>query len=165
MARRFGTLDIVVALAVAGGLAAVAVLMRGEDLDGPVRVVDGDSLELGGRRIRIRGIDAPELAQLCHRGTVSYRCGETAREALREMARTGAVGCRSTGQDRYGRALATCRVGDTDLGAAMVLRGLAVAYGAYEAEERQARARGAGLWAGRFDPPAEWRRQRGLAGT
>ncbi|WP_375461603.1 thermonuclease family protein [uncultured Enterovirga sp.] len=159
MVRRSGALDVVVALALAAGLVALSLWIRGEDVSGPVRVVDGDSLDLDGRRIRLKGIDAPELGQTCERRGGTYRCGEVAREALRDLTRGGPVTCRISGQDRYGRSLAICTSGENELGAVLVRRGLAVSYGAYEAEERDARSRHVGLWEGRFEIPSDWRRE------
>lgn len=159
MGRRLGSLDAVVAIALAAGLVGIAMLLRAEDVAGAVRVVDGDSLELAGRRIRLTGIDAPELGQACERRGAAYRCGEVARDALRELAGAGTASCRITGTDRYGRALAVCTVRDDDLGAALVRRGWAVSYGAYRTEESEARSRRLGLWEGTFEPPSEWRRR------
>ena len=114
---------------------------------------------LDAHRVRLVGIDAPELAQTCRRGDESYRCGEVASDALRALTRDAAVTCRLSGRDRYGRDLGRCSAGPADLGATMVRRGLAVAYGDYLREEAEARALGAGLWAGPFERPDEWRRR------
>ncbi|NNM72023.1 thermonuclease family protein [Enterovirga aerilata] len=141
---------------VALAIGAVSVRREPERLAGDVRVVDGDTIELGGRRLRIAGIDAPELRQTCERGGELYRCGETAREELRRLAGPGLT-CRVAGRDRYARDLAVCEAGGRDVGAALVSAGLATAYGRYEAEEREARRRRLGLWAGTFQRPAEWR--------
>lgn len=162
--RRVGSLDAVVAIALAVGLVGISLLIRGEDISGAVRVVDGDSLELDGRRIRLKGIDAPELSQTCERRGASYRCGEVARDALRDMTRAGPASCRITGTDRYQRSLAICIVLSDDLGAALVRRGLAVSYGGYQGEEREARSRHLGLWDGTFEVPSEWRRRHAHAG-
>jgi endonuclease YncB( thermonuclease family) len=129
-----------------------------ETLSGPARVIDGDTIELAGQSLRLAGLDAPELNQTCERGALAYRCGETARDALRALARADALTCRIEGRDRYGRGLARCEAGGVDLGASLVRRGLAVAYGSYAAEEAEARAGGLGVWAGPFERPADWRR-------
>ena len=60
--------------------------------------------------------------------------------------------------DRYGRGLARCRQGETDINAALVREGHAVSYGAYRAEEDEARAAGRGIWATQFERPEAWRR-------
>ena len=159
MAQRLHSWDAIVAVAILVVLGWLAVASRTETMEGSVRVVDGDTLDLSGRRIRLKGMDAPELAQTCDRAGRQVRCGEDAREALRTLTRGHAVTCRVTGQDRYRRALAVCRAEDFDLGAALVRRGLAVAFGAYEAEEAAARGERIGLWAGTFELPSSYRRR------
>lgn len=136
---------------------AVRITPDHEELSGTVRVVDGDTLELNGRKLRLSGMDAPELGQTCERGGQSYRCGEVARETLRNLARHD-VKCQVSGRDRYGRGLAVCLGAGDDLGRALVRSGWAVSYGRYGGEEREAAARGTGLWAGRFERPSEWRK-------
>jgi len=137
-------------------IAAVAVRREPERLDGQPRVIDGDTLDLGGRRLRLAGLDAPELGQTCERGGMPYRCGETARETLGELVRGGMV-CTVSGRDKYRRDLARCEASGRDVGSVLVSRGVAVAYGRYEAEEQEARQRALGLWAGRFERPSAWR--------
>ena len=131
MAGRSKLVDAVVATALAAGLVAVAFLLRGERVTGSVRVVDGDTLAIDHRRIRIRGIDAPELAQTCDRAGTTYPCGEVARDALRALTRSAPVSCIVSGRDRYGRDLAACRADGQDVGAALVRHGFAVSFGAY----------------------------------
>jgi endonuclease YncB( thermonuclease family) len=155
MLRRIdGLLATLILVALAIG--AVSLRREPERLSGAVRVVDGDTVELDGRRLRLAGLDAPELAQTCERGGQVYRCGEVARDALRSLA-SAELDCRIAGHDRYRRDLATCEAGGRDVGRVLVLRGLAVAYGRYEAEEREAKQRSVGLWSGTFDRPSEWR--------
>lgn len=126
------------------------------------RVVDGDTLDLAGHRIRLVGLDAPELQQTCTAADGGeWRCGEAARSALRTLAGDADLTCLPAGGDRYGRTLATCRAGTLDLAEALVGEGLAVASGRYGAAEAGARSAGRGLWAGRFVEPAEWRRGAG----
>lgn len=146
------------ALVLIGLAVALAVLGRSERLEGRARIVDGDTLALGGRTIRLAGMDAPELGQSCGPEAARYRCGERAREELRGLAAGREVACRVTGRDRYRRALATCAVEGRDLGAALVRRGWAVGYRGYASEEREARREAAGLWAGPFERPAAWRK-------
>ncbi len=160
--RRVWRASTIGSLLVAAGLVAVALVLERlvPPLHGAVRVVDGDSLELDGERIRLDGIDAPELRQSCGPPSAAWACGLKAREALRRAAEAGGVSCRPLDGDRYGRTVAVCRAGEADLGRAMVEAGLAVATGlAYAPEEAAARAARRGLWSGPFETPAAWRRQ------
>lgn len=139
--------------------------LPGRTLDsaGRVRVVDGDTLDMGGRRIRLFGIDAPESAQTCERDGLAYACGQAAKHFLEQLIAGQPVACRAHDHDRYGREVATCTVGAQDINAAMVRAGWAVAYRQYSTAyvplEEEARSRRAGIWAGRFEPPSAWRRE------
>lgn len=124
-------------------------------------VNDGDSITLGGKRIRLLGIDAPEYTQTCQRDGAGYACGRQAREALVQLIGKRPVSCSGTRHDRYGRFLGTCMAGNVDLNRAQVAAGWAVAYGGYESEEAAARTAKAGIWAGTFDRPQDWRRHHG----
>ncbi|HEX2725169.1 MAG TPA: thermonuclease family protein [Beijerinckiaceae bacterium] len=154
-------LDALVAtLLLIGLVAGAAWLLQPEDLvAGFASAVDGDSLRLDGKDIRIAGIDAPELRQSClGEGRRAYPCGEVARKALSEMIAGRLVTCRVSGRDRYRRRLASCEAGGEDVGAALVARGFALAYGRYEREEAAARDKKLALWSGSFEPPAQWRK-------
>ena len=131
------------------------------DTSGTATVVDGDTLTIGETRIRLHGIDAPEGQQSCARDGVDWLCGQEAAAKLRELVTGEVVNCSETDQDRYGRTVAVCMAGDTELGAAMVWSGLALAYREYGQEyvrhEDAAREARRGLWAGEFVPPWDWR--------
>ena len=131
---------------------------------GPFTVIDGDTLAHGGQRLRLRGIDAPELGQVCARSSGAYDCGLAARAGLLQFIEDGAVECFGSkdAEDRYGRSLVTCRSRDDDLGRQMVSIGLAVADGDYHMAERQAKDAERGLWAGTFERPDAWRRRKAL---
>lgn len=162
MARILRDLLLVVLILLAAGLAIVRLDEAGrESLAGRPRVVDGDTLSLVGQRIRLTGIDAPELRQVCRRGENDWACGTAARDHLIALIGEADMQCRAGGGDRYGRRLAVCFAGGRDLNAAMVAAGHALAFGDYEAEEEAARSRRLGLWAGTFDAPRTWRRTHG----
>ena len=131
------------------------------DVAGPATVVDGDTLEIAGERIRLHGIDAPETDQTCERDGVTWLCGAAASGKLRELVRGREVRCREHGRDTYGRIIASCSAGGVDVEAAMVLAGLALAYRrystAYVGQEATAQARRVGIWSGRFVEPWQWR--------
>lgn len=131
------------------------------DLSGSAKAGDGDSLTLGAERVRLKGIDAPELAQLCVVDGREYPCGRRSLDALAATIDGRAVSCEGWERDRYGRLLAVCSAGGVDLNRAQVASGWAVAYGSYRAEEATARAAGSGIWAGTFEWPADYRRRKG----
>jgi endonuclease YncB( thermonuclease family) len=128
---------------------------------GDAVINDGDSITLKGERIRLRGIDAPEYNQTCLKGGTTYPCGRRSREALARLAAGGAIECAGWERDRYGRLLGVCTVGGIDLNRRQVEEGWAVAYGDYADAEQAARQRGAGLWAGSFERPHDWRVEHG----
>jgi endonuclease YncB( thermonuclease family) len=149
-------------LLAAAGVAVVAALAfmferRAPEIVGAVRVIDGDSIVVAGTEIRIFGIDAPEYRQACFRGGRPWRCGIAATDMMRSLVAGREIRCRAREQDRYGRTVAICYAGGLDLGAAMVKAGHAVAYGSYEADERDARDARRGIWSSSFERPAVWR--------
>lgn len=157
-------IDCLLAAAILGLLALVAARIDRVETRRPAGaavVNDGDTLTLGSERIRLRGIDSPELSQTCRRDGADYACGRLARDSLRKLIADRPVSCTGWERDRYGRLLGTCSAGDIMLNAAQVEAGWAVAYGGYELEEARASARGAGLWAGSFDRPRDWRDMHG----
>lgn len=138
------------------------IVVTDDSITGQASVVDGDTLEIHGIRIRLNGIDAPEASQKCDANGASYRCGQKAAFALDEILADKAVVCVKLDTDRYGRTIAKCTVAQTDVSAEMVRRGWAIAYRKYSLEyvplEDAARAKAVGLWAGSFENPAEYRR-------
>src|SRR5262245_35638337 len=120
-------------------------------------VNDGDSLTLGMQRVRLRGIDAPELAQTCVMDGVTYPCGRRSREMLARLVGGKAVSCSGSRRDRFDRLLGVCVAGGVDLNRTQVATGWAIAYGDYFEDEKQARLKRLGLWAGSFDRPRDWR--------
>jgi len=151
-------------LAIVMGLAALAGAgreaarwLRSERITGAAEVIDGDSLRVGGRELRLEGIDAPEYRQTCRRGDSEEPCGRQAREALARLVASGPLHCDIDATDRYGRGLATCRAGAVEINRMLVRDGMAVAFGRYEDEEAAAQAARRGIWATRFQRPADWR--------
>jgi endonuclease YncB( thermonuclease family) len=132
-------------------------------LQGRASVIDGDTLEVQGTRIRLFGIDAPESAQTClDQAARTYRCGQRAAFALSDKVGARAVSCQPTGKDRFDRVVARCSVAGEDLQAWMVRNGHALAFRRYSKAcrpyEAEAKAAKAGIWKGSFEAPWDWRR-------
>lgn len=136
-------------------------------IDGVPRIIDGDTLDIGGRRVRLHGIDAPESAQRCtDRQGMEYACGRRATAALAEHIGRRPVACEERDVDPYGRIVAVCRMGDEDVNGWMVAQGWAMAYRhyslAYAPGELGARVARRGLWSGDFAAPWDWRADNGI---
>lgn len=136
-----------------------------QTLTGVASVIDGDTLEIHGQRIRLYAIDSPEGSQTCQRpnGT-TWRCGAAAANAMSEMIGRRTVTCQQRSKDRYHRMVAICRVGGQDIGEWMVENGWALAYKQYgqdyaATEERAMRAK-RGIHASRFLAPWNYRASR-----
>ena len=146
-------------------LLAMASLTASDLVTGSVRVVDGDTLVMHDRRIRLSGIDAPEAQQQClDENNKWYPCGQAATRALTKRISTNPVSCvLNPTSDRYGRALGTCWFSDNESVQSWLVRsGWAVAYRRYSLqylhEEDYARTHRTGIWSGRFVMPWDWRR-------
>ena len=151
-------------------IAVLALMMvvatpAGADVTGKAKVIDANTLEIGGERIRLDGIDAPDLDQKCLTGNGKpYGCGTYATKNLHGLVVGHTLSCKGRERDGDGRLIALCRLGPFDLSEMMVADGWAVADPvrgkAYVRAETAARARKVGMWKGSFDPPWEWRRRR-----
>lgn len=130
---------------------------------GRASVIDGDTLEIHGQRIRLWGIDAPESRQTCERGGETYRCGTEAARALDSWINRRTVKCRARGRaDRYGRVVAMCAVAGHDMGRWLVRQGWALDFRRYSSEEYAgdqeiAVSARRGMHAGTFVEPWLWR--------
>lgn len=150
-----------------GTLALVAVFGGGANADsvsGTASVIDGDTIEIHGTRIRLHAIDAIESRQRCLLpGGKAWNCGRAAALALAEKIGRAPISCEVRDVDRYGRLVAVCRAGKTNLNAWLVANGWAVAYRRYGrdyvSEENAARKADRGIWASEFQMPWDWRQQ------
>lgn len=154
---RLGAIPLALVVIV-GAIAVGWIISSAIPLEGRARVVDGDTLSVGDARVRLTGIDAPELDQTCGEGGTAWACGQAARSFLDRIAGDTDVSCRRSGRDRYGRTLATCSVAGRDIGKAIVDAGWAVADLSYGLDQAEAQAQKRGIWSGPFVMPADWRR-------
>ena len=135
------------------------------DVTGKPRVVDGDTIHIGKTKIRLHGIDAPEMKQTCRTSEGKEQmCGVLAKQALERLVKGQDVTCKGDTRDRYKRLLAVCYVGPLNINKQMVVDGWAMAYRKYSTDyvrvETFAKSRREGLWRGEFVPPWEWRQNR-----
>jgi endonuclease YncB( thermonuclease family) len=134
-------------------------------IDQKTFVVDGDSFSIGGRKMRLEGIDAPEYRQLCRdEAAREWPCGKAARATLEKIVLEPGFSCEMEVQDRFFRALATCKTAHTaDVAAAQVSSGMAVTHEFagmrdYGKEEDRARSAKLGIWRGEFQRPEDFRK-------
>ena len=122
------------------------------------KVLDGDTVVLdGGERLRLRGIDAPEVG---HKGAPGQYYGREATDALAVLVagKTIALDRDELGRDRYGRLVGLARLGNGRLvNLAMIEQGAAFVYphpsdkdrelaGRLLAAQARAMAEGQGFW-------------------
>ena len=144
-------------------LSIAALPVASETLTGRVSVVDGDTLEMHGNRIRLHGIDAPESGQSCSdEKNKRFRCGQVSANRMASYVSGKTVSCEVKDKDRYGRLVATCFVNGVDVNELLVSEGWAVAYRQYSKDyvsaEENAKKLGLGMWRGKFVQPWNWRR-------
>jgi endonuclease YncB( thermonuclease family) len=153
------------AIGLSFALAVLSSAVAQDRIIGVASVIDGDTIEIHGQRIRLFGIDAPESSQLCVRPTGEpWRCGQQGSLALSDRIGRATVSCQPRDLDRYGRIVAVCFNGNEDLSRWMVTTGWAVAFRRYSldyvADEDAARQSRINIWSGDFDMPWDWRAQR-----
>lgn len=135
-----------------------------ETASGRPVIIDGDTLTVNRKTFRLVGIDAPEIRQTCKDPAgEEYKCGVEAMRKLSDFLGAEDVTCESAQTDAYGRALGVCTAGGVNLNAEMVRSGHALAFVKYDSRyaalEVAAKGSRAGLWAGTFDAPWDWRRK------
>jgi endonuclease YncB( thermonuclease family) len=84
------------------------------EVSGRAYVLDGDTIEVGGVRVRLQGLHCPEAGE---------PGGSAATSAMQRMTRGDTVRCTLTGERSYDRIVGTCYVADIDLTAAIIRQG------------------------------------------
>ena len=135
---------------------------RTVSITGPAWVLDGDTIVVAGERIRLHGIDAPELDQTFWCRGQELACGAMAMAALEALVAGVTLRCDAVERDRHGRLVAKCfSPNGIDIGRRLVSAGWALAYRYYSMDyvkaEDETRRAGRGLWRGTFTKPWEWR--------
>src|SRR6202035_2729509 len=137
-------------------------MAQAADVTGVPKIRDGDQIQIGNSKIRLGGIDAPSVDQLCLNNTGErWTCGVAARDELTKHARNKSWTCHTSRTDRRGRQVARCEVDGEDIQKWMVKSGWALSYVQfshdYDADEAAAREAKAGMWQGAFIAPWDWR--------
>ena len=146
-------------------------IVQATEITGIPKVVDGDSLRINSYKIRLEGIDAPEMKQKCKMPYLQimffsfqkdYYCGQISKKKLAQKIGNKPVKCILLGKDRYKRYLAKCFKGTINLNRWMVRNGYAIAYRKYSKiyipHENFAKEEKLGLWSGTFIKPEKWRK-------
>jgi len=149
-------------------LLAIAVLLlpamaEAADITGVPKIREGDHIQIGNTRIRLGGIDAPSVDQLClNTQGERWTCGVAARDELIKYADNKSWTCHTRQTiDRRGRTVARCEVNGEDIQKWLVRNGWALSYTRfshdYDGDEKEAREAKAGMWQGAFIAPWDWR--------
>mgnify|MGYP001494158344 CR=1 FL=1 len=145
-----------------------------EEIFGFPKIIDGDTIRIDNYKLRLEGIDAPEINQKCKIEKLKissiigftfykdYNCGKVSKENLVEKIGISKIKCISSSQDRYKRYLATCYKDKINLNRWMVRNGHALAYKRYSkkyvSDEEFAKENKLGMWRGKFLNPEKWRK-------
>ena len=143
-------------------------------IKGFAKVIDGDTVHINSYKIRLEGIDAPEIKQKCKKPFTKisflsnlalnkdYFCGIVSKKKLSEKIGNHKINCISSNKDKYKRYLATCFKENINLNKWLVRNGYAVSYKRYSKlyiqDEIYARANKLGVWEGTFKRPEKWRK-------
>ncbi|WP_299615235.1 thermonuclease family protein [uncultured Tateyamaria sp.] len=135
------------------------------DVHGPVRVIDADTLDVGGVRVRLHAIDAPEMDQTCvTEHGAAFACGRWVTDQVRARFEGRMATCARVDMDRHGRTVAKCHVEGVDIGEEVVSAGWAFAYRRYgmdyDLDEKAAYVADRGLHGFRLQSPAQFRQTR-----
>ena len=127
-----------------------------------LKIIDGDTIILNGKKIRFSGIDTPELSQICLLGDQKVSCGISAKMLLTKKIGNNTPECISEGKDFYKRTLAECFIKGESLSSFLVRSGYAFAYRKYSTkfikDEDFAKANKLGVWAMTFQYPWDFRK-------
>ena len=132
-----------------------------------LRIIDGDTIELNGEKIRFSGIDTPETKpkQICTLGNIEIFCGNLASIVLKEKIGNEIVTCeREPEKDFFGRTLGECFINGESLSKFLVRHGYAFAFVKYSKkfveDEKYAKENNLGLWAMEFEYPWDFRKKK-----
>ena len=143
-----------------------------KEISGNAQIIDGDTIKINSKRIRLHGIDAPEFKQMCKKPyltiisftfTKDYPCGKISTQKLQKKINNKVITCKILDIDRYKRLIGECYKRNLNLNSWLVSNGYAVAYRKYSkkyvSNEINAKNEKKGLWQGKFEMPWDYRRK------
>ena len=137
--------------------------MVAQSINGKASIIDGDTIHVEKNKIRLYGIDAPEINQSCTINTIAWECGLDSSQALESIISENEVRCEIMEIDRYKRFVAKCYANKIYLNQYMVQNGWAIAYRYYSDDfindEEIAKHKKIGIWQGKFQEPYLFRKQ------
>ena len=144
------------------------------EIYGVPKIIDGDTVHINNYKLRLEGIDAPEMRQQCKKEFLKissiigftfykdYSCGKVSKDKLISKINRSEIKCIFATKDRYKRYIATCFKGKINLNQWMVRNGFAIAYRKYSkkyvSDEEFAKENKLGIWQGKFIEPEKWRK-------
>jgi len=133
---------------------------------GKIKVLDGDSIFVNKKEVRLYGLDAPEYSQTCFdKENQEYACGKNSRQFLYNLAHNKEGYCFYAKKDIYNRYLGKCFIENTSINQAILKNGMAVIYSfknierSFEILEKEARKKELGIWQGKFELPKDYRKR------
>ena len=130
---------------------------------GKARIIDGDTIHIKSNKIRLHGIDAPEIKQTCKIDNQNWYCGKQSTKELKNLINNQKVECNVNDIDRYNRYVAICYVNKININQWMVKNGWAIAYRYYSEdyvlEEKYANDKKLGIWKSEFIEPYAYRKK------
>ena len=132
-------------------------------IEGKAKIIDGDTIHIGKNKIRLHGIDAPEINQTCEKNNITWLCGENATNALVNIINSQKIICNIKDIDQYNRYIGVCFVNNLNMNKYMVINGWAIAYRYYSKDyievENIAKRDKVGIWQGSFQEPYLFRKK------
>ena len=133
-----------------------------ETIIGKAKIIDGDTIHIGKNKIRLHGIEAPEINQKCEIKKKKWNCGIKSKKALENFVLKKEVYCEIIDIDQYKRFIGICFVNNKSMNQHMVKSGWAIAYRYYSfdyvKDEEIAKNNKIGIWQGSFIEPYLYRR-------
>ena len=143
-----------------------------KEISGYAKIIDGDTIKINSKKIRLHGIDAPEKKQVCKKPYITivffsfsknYLCGQVSTDKLTKKINNQIIKCKIKNVDRYNRLIGECYKNNENLNSWLVSNGYAVAYRKYSkkyiSDEMNAKNKKLGIWQGKFEMPWDFRRK------